>query len=119
LNADDPFDGCDDETLPIIWREYPDVVCQEPKAIDARLWESGVRVNPLLPNIEFTPNGLKCCNRFGKICGDYEIRFCCPEGMHQFDQHHMGCIMLLTDSRGINKNRQMYQSTVLFRDYAF
>ena len=61
-------------------RDFPDIVCKEPQAVEARSRESGAKVDPSQPNIEFSLNGLICCSENGRICSDYEIRFCCPEG---------------------------------------
>ena len=81
INIDDPFDGCDVEMLPLIRRDIPDLVCEEPVGIDARSIESGIRVNPSQPNIDFSLKGLRCCSENGRVCSDYEVRFCCPQGI--------------------------------------
>ena len=86
LNADNPFDGCDMETLSVIAEKYPDLVCESPEAMDARVFLTELPFDPTLPNIRFGTFGFECCNRFGRSCNDYEVRFCCPTGVFLYSQ---------------------------------
>ena len=68
------------ETLPVIAEKYPELVCESPVAVDARLFLTGMPFDPTLPNIRYGTFGFECCNLFGRQCSDYEVRFCCPTG---------------------------------------
>ncbi|CAK8673069.1 unnamed protein product [Clavelina lepadiformis] len=76
----DPTGRGDDELLEIMRRRHRNQICYSPSVIDAKLVNSSLRYDHTLPNVAVSPStGLRCTNKEGPRCRDYEVRFCCRQ----------------------------------------
>ncbi|XP_032992728.1 cartilage intermediate layer protein 2 [Lacerta agilis] len=81
FNVDHPGGEGDFETLEAIRFYYPDRVCAQPSAIQARTteWELPEEVREV---VHYSPQeGFRCHNQEqpgGKTCSNYHVRFLCP-----------------------------------------
>ena len=84
FDRDNPSGNGDYETLHDLRREYPNQICPNPIAVDAKV----VGTNNHIPIAGLTVTadtvtGFVCVNRVqrrGKRCLDFQARFCCPRG---------------------------------------
>ena len=83
-DRDDPSGSGDHESLPHLRQEYPNQICPNPTAVDAKV----VGTNDHIPIAGLTViadvvAGFACVNQEqtgGRGCLDFEARFCCPKG---------------------------------------
>nr|CAB3262591.1 uncharacterized protein LOC100180679 [Phallusia mammillata] len=78
LDHDDPGLYGDYETLPQLQAIYPELICNKPFAVEARLVNGESYVLGEQDIVLSETGGLRCDNSEDQRCFDYEIRFCCP-----------------------------------------
>ena len=89
FDRDNPSGKGDYENLRLLLVEYPNQICEHPIAVDAKLVGSETHYPiPGLVATETPEEGFFCQNadQFGRTCLDFEVRFCCPEGIVRSQQ---------------------------------
>ena len=80
FSVDEPTERGDLEFLSDIREEYPDEICENPTALDARVVGSNIPYTETGEILTVDLNvGLVCVNQQQALlrCSDYELRFCC------------------------------------------
>ena len=81
FNSDYPSVEGDFETLTLLRRFYPDMICNNPIGIEVRREADGMMYDPTNPNILANlKTGFQCRSLPDQPCEDYCVRFCCPTG---------------------------------------